>query len=38
VAFQQAAQGNDVEAIKAAHAKLGGTCKACHDKFREDDH
>ena len=36
-AFHQAAQGSDVEAMKAAHAKLGGTCKACHDKFREAD-
>jgi len=37
VAFSQAAQGSDVEAMKAAHAKLGGTCKACHDRFREKD-
>lgn len=36
VAFHQTAQGNDVEAMKAAHGKLGGTCKACHDKFREE--
>jgi cytochrome c556 len=36
-AFHQAAQGGDVEAMKVAHAKLGGTCKACHDKFREED-
>lgn len=36
-AFHQAAQGNDVEAMKAAHGKLGGTCKACHDKFREKE-
>lgn len=36
-AFHQAAQGSDVEAMKAAHGKLGGTCKACHDKFREKD-
>ena len=36
-AFHQAAQGTDVEAMKAAHGKLGGTCKACHDKFREED-
>ena len=35
-AFNQAAQGNDVAAIKAAHAKLGATCKACHDTFREE--
>ncbi|MFL6734270.1 MAG: c-type cytochrome [Sphingomicrobium sp.] len=36
-AFQQAAQGNDVAAMKAAHAKLGGTCKACHESFREEN-
>lgn len=36
--FHQAAQGSDVEAMKAAHGKLGGTCKACHDKFREEEH
>lgn len=36
-AFHQAAQGNDVEAMKAGHGRLGGTCKACHDKFREEE-
>lgn len=36
-AFHQAAQGSDVGAMTAAHAKLGGTCKACHDNFRAKD-
>jgi cytochrome c556 len=35
--FNEAAQGNDIEAMKAAHAKLGGTCKACHDQFKSKD-
>jgi cytochrome c556 len=34
--FNQSAQGNDVEAMKAAHAKLGGTCKSCHERFRTE--
>ena len=34
VSFQQAAQGGDLAAIKAAHADLGKTCKSCHDRFR----
>lgn len=37
LAFNLAAQGNDIEAMRAAHGKLGGTCKACHDKFREKE-
>jgi cytochrome c556 len=37
-AFNAAAQGNDVAAIRAAHAELGKTCKACHDLYREEDH
>lgn len=32
--FQQAAQGGDIAAIRAAQAELGDTCKNCHDKFR----
>jgi cytochrome c556 len=36
-AFHQAAQGTDVAAMTAAHGKLGGTCKACHDKYREEE-
>lgn len=37
LAFNTAAQGNDIEAMRAAHGKLGGTCKACHDQFREKE-
>ncbi len=36
-AFQATAQGSDVAAIRAAHANLGKSCKACHDLYREDD-
>lgn len=36
-AFQAAAAGGDLQAIKAAHANLGGTCKSCHDRFRTED-
>jgi cytochrome c556 len=36
-AFNQAAATSDVNAIKAAHANLGKTCKTCHDSFRHDD-
>lgn len=35
-AFQAAARGNDVAAIKAAHGDLGKSCKACHDLYREE--
>lgn len=35
-AFQQASQGSDVAAIRAAHADLGKSCKACHDLYREE--
>jgi cytochrome c556 len=37
VTFQQAAQGGDLQRIKAAHADLGKTCKSCHDRFRLED-
>lgn len=36
-AFNQAAAGTDVNAMKTAHANLGKTCKSCHDQFRLDD-
>ncbi|HUG45093.1 MAG TPA: cytochrome c [Sphingomicrobium sp.] len=36
-AFRAAAQGSDLEAIRAAHADLGKACKACHDLYREKD-
>ncbi|HEY8592777.1 MAG TPA: cytochrome c [Sphingomicrobium sp.] len=35
-AFNQAAGGNDIAAIKKSFADLGGTCKACHDKYRAE--
>lgn len=31
------AAGNDVGAIKKQARALGSTCKACHDRFREED-
>ena len=37
-AFNSAARGNDLAAIKAAHGDLGKSCKACHDLYREEDH
>ena len=30
----KAAESGDVAAVKAAHGKVGATCKACHDDFR----
>lgn len=36
-AFQAAAQGSNLAAIRAAHADLGKACKACHDLYREKD-
>ena len=35
-AFNGAAQGTDLAAIRAAHGNLGKTCKACHDLYREE--
>ena len=32
-----AAKGGDAETVQAAFMKTGGACKACHDKFREED-
>jgi len=34
VAFQRAAGSNNVDVIRAAARRLGGTCKSCHDSFR----
>ena len=34
--FNATAAGNDVAAIKARYADLGGACKACHDKYRTE--
>jgi cytochrome c556 len=36
--FDAAAAGNDLNGIKARFADLGGTCKACHDKYRTEMH
>lgn len=35
-AFNAAAQGSDLAAIRAAHASLGKACKACHDPYRAE--
>lgn len=35
--FNVAAGGSDLKAIRAAHADLGKSCKACHDLYREKD-
>jgi len=34
LAFQSAARGTDLAAMRAAHADLGKSCKACHDSYR----
>lgn len=31
------AAGGDAAAVKAQFAKLGDSCKGCHDKFRKDE-
>jgi cytochrome c556 len=36
-ALDAAARGNDVAAMNAGYADLGGTCKACHDKYRSEE-
>lgn len=36
-AFDAAAKGGDLAAIRAAHGELGKSCKACHDLYREKD-
>ena len=33
--FQAATAGGDFGAIREAHANLGKTCAACHDRFRQ---
>ena len=35
-ALNAAARGSDVGAMKDRFADLGGTCKACHDKYRAE--
>lgn len=37
-AFNAAAKGNDVGAIKARFGELGQSCKACHTKYRAEMH
>lgn len=36
-AFDHAAQGSDVAAMKLAQANLGKTCGSCHERFRAKD-
>jgi cytochrome c556 len=36
--FNAAAAGGDLNAIHARYSDLGGTCKACHDKYRSEMH
>ena len=36
--FNAAALGDDMNAAKARYSDLGGTCKACHDKYRSEMH
>lgn len=36
-AFNTAAQGSDLAAIRSAHGNLGKSCKACHDLYREEE-
>ena len=37
-AFDAATTRADVDAMKARYSDLGGTCKACHDKYRMEMH
>jgi len=36
-AFNAVAATGDINAMKARFADLGGTCKACHDKYRAEE-
>jgi cytochrome c556 len=36
-AFDSAAKGSDLAAIRSAHMDLGKSCKACHDLYREEE-
>lgn len=36
-ALNSAAAGGDVTAMKARFSDMGGTCKACHDKYRAEE-
>ena len=35
-AFQRAAQGGNMDLVRAEARKLGQTCKGCHDTFRNE--
>ncbi len=37
-ALNTAAQGGNIDAIKAAYGNLGQTCKGCHESYRKEDH
>ena len=37
-ALHAAAVRGDMAAVKSNYAKLGGTCKACHDSYRSEMH
>ena len=37
-ALQLAAARGDLAAIKSGFARVGGTCKACHDSYRSEMH
>jgi cytochrome c556 len=36
-AFEAAARGSDLDAIRSAQADLGKSCKGCHDLYREEE-
>ena len=36
LALNAAAAAGDMNAVKARYADIGGTCKACHDKYRSE--
>ncbi|HYW16927.1 MAG TPA: cytochrome c [Allosphingosinicella sp.] len=37
IAFETAAKGSDLAAIRSAHGNLGKSCKGCHDLYREEE-
>ena len=37
-ALNAAAQGGNIDAVKAAAGNLGQACKTCHTTFRKEDH
>ena len=37
-AFNAAAASGDLNAVKVRASELGGSCKACHDKYRSEMH